>query len=93
MDLRLSGIFKKASPWQEFFLFAILSFMFLARNFWRPPARSAPKVLLKDPGRIDRTKAEFQTVICETELSWEVKDFRETSFSLALSRPTIFPFC
>ena len=89
MDLRLSGIFKKASPWQEFFLFASLASV---QELLEAPGQvSSLKVMLKDPGRIDRTKAEFQAVIRQNQLSWEVKDFRETGgFSLGIIQANHF---
>ncbi len=89
MDLRLSGIFKKTSPWQEFFLFASLSSV---QELMEAPGQvSSLRVVLKDPGRIDRMKAELQKVIDLHQLSWGVKDFRETGgFSLGIIQANHF---
>jgi ABC-type lipoprotein release transport system permease subunit len=88
-DLLLSGIFKKASPWQEFFMFASLASV---QELMESPGQvSSLKVLLKDPGRIDRMKAELQKVIDQNHLSWGVKDFRETGgFSLGIIQANHF---
>jgi ABC-type lipoprotein release transport system permease subunit len=89
MDLRLSGIFKKASPWQEFFMFASLSSV---QELLESPGQvSSLKVLLKDPGQTNRMKAELQGVIRQNQLSWGVKDFRETGgFSLGIIQANHF---
>ncbi len=89
MDLRLSGIFKKASPWQEFFMFASLSSV---QELLESPGQvSSLRVVLKDPERIDRMKAELQKVIDQNQLSWGVKDFRETGgFSLGIIQANHF---
>ena len=89
MDLLLSGIFKKASPWQEFFMFASLSSV---QELLEAPGQvSSLRVLVKDPGRIGRLKAELQGVIRHNQLSWGVKDFREMGgFSLGIIQANHF---
>jgi len=89
MDLLLSGIFKKASPWQEFFMFASLSSV---QELLEAPGQvSSLRVLLKDPGRINRMKAELQKVIDQNHLSWGVKTFREMGgFSLGIIQANHF---
>jgi ABC-type lipoprotein release transport system permease subunit len=88
-DLRLSGIFKKASPWQEFFMFASLSSV---QELLEAPGQvSSLRVMLKDPRRIDRIKDELQKVIDQNHLSWGVKDFQETGgFSLGIIQANHF---
>ncbi|RPH88787.1 MAG: FtsX-like permease family protein, partial [Desulfobacteraceae bacterium] len=89
MDLVLSGIFKKASPWQDFIMFASLSSV---QELLEAPGQfSFLKVMVKDPGRIDRVKTEVQEVIRQNRLSWGVKDFRETGgFSLGIIQANHF---
>ena len=89
MDLWLSGIFKKASPWQEFFMFASLASV---QELLEAPGQvSSVKVMLKDPGRIDRTKVELQEFIRQHQLSWGVKDFLEMGgFSLGIVQANHF---
>lgn len=89
MDFQLSGIFKKASPWQEFFMFASLASV---QELLEAPGRiSSLKILLKDPGRIDRMKDEIQEVVRRNQLPWEVKDFREMGgFSLGIIQANHF---
>ncbi len=89
MDLRLSGIFKKASPWQEFFMFTSLSSV---QDLLEAPGQvSSLRVVLRDPGRIERMKAELHGVIRQNHLSWGVKDFRETGgFSLGIIQANHF---
>jgi putative ABC transport system permease protein len=89
MDLQVSGIFKKASPWQEFYLFASLASV---QELLEAPGRiSSLRILLKDPGRIDRMKAEIQEVLRRNQLPWGVKDFRETGgFSLGIIQANHF---
>ena len=89
MDLRLSGIFKNASPWQEFLMFTPLSSV---QDLLEAPGQvSSLRVVLKDPGRIERMKAELLGVIRQNHLSWGVKDFRETGgFSLGIIQANRF---
>lgn len=56
-----------------------------------PGQVSSLRVVLKDPERIDRMKAELQKAIDQNQLSWRVKDFRETGgFSLGIIQANHF---
>jgi ABC-type lipoprotein release transport system permease subunit len=89
MDFQLGGIFRKAAPWQEFFIFAPLT---SAQELLTAPDRiGSLRVILQKPDKLDRVQHELTVFLRQNRLAWEVKNFRETGgFSLGIVQANRF---
>jgi ABC-type lipoprotein release transport system permease subunit len=89
MDFQLAGIFRKAAPWQEFFVFAPLP---AVQELLAVPGRiGSLRIILDKPNDLDRRQQELTTFLQRRQPMWEVKNFRETGgFSLGIVQANRF---
>ncbi len=89
MDFQLAGIFRKATPWQEFFIFAPLP---AVQELLAVPERiGSLRIILDKPNDLDRRQQELTTFLQRQQPTWEVKNFRETGgFSLGIVQANRF---
>ncbi|MBI5583000.1 MAG: FtsX-like permease family protein [Deltaproteobacteria bacterium] len=89
MDFELGGIFRKAAPWQEFFIFAPLP---AVQELLAVPDRiGSLRIILTEPQALDRIQRELTTFLKRQHPAWEVKNFRETGgFSLGIVQANRF---
>jgi ABC-type lipoprotein release transport system permease subunit len=89
MDFQLGGIFRKAAPWQEFFIFAPLPSV---QELLAAADRiGSLRIILSKPDDLDRLEQELTTFLKGQQPSWEVKNFRETGgFSLGIVQANRF---
>lgn len=89
MDFQLGGIFRKAAPWQEFFIFAPLPAV--GELLAVPDRIGSLRIILKKPDELDRVQQELTIFLRQNRLAWEVKNFRETGgFSLGIVQANRF---
>jgi ABC-type lipoprotein release transport system permease subunit len=89
MDFQLAGVFRKAAPWQEFFIFAPLASV---QELLAVPERiGSLRIILTEPQDLDRLQRELKTFLQGHHPNWKVKNFRETGgFSLGIVQANRF---